>query len=67
MCATCGGTPCDWKVYGDEVLRGTNSIYEAELEQRKDLDNKIIRYSVYLLFMYMKYGHLIKRRRIKIS
>ena len=71
MCDICGGTPCDWEVYGHEILEDITEMYadeeSSQVENRTQVDNRTIRKSAYKLFVYSKYGHLGKGQRIKIS
>ena len=62
MCLTCGGTACDQDAHGDEFLRDTYYMYDAEPEQHTDLENKTVRHSAYRLFTQLKYVHLSKGR-----
>ena len=64
MCAVCGGTPCDWIVYGEEAVQDIEKEYSSELDT---IDNRTLRHSTYKLFIYSKYGFLGKGNRIKIA
>ena len=64
MCAVCGGTPCDWIVYGEEAVQDIEKEYSSELDT---IDNQTLRQSTYKLFIYSKYGFLSKGNRIKIA
>jgi hypothetical protein len=63
----CGGTPCDWEVYGEEVLEDITKIYIEYEEEASNVDNQTIRKSAYNLFVYRKYGHLGKGYRIRTA
>ena len=67
MCDICGGTPCDWDVYGEEVLEDIKKMYLEDEEEASNVDNRTIRKSAYKLFVYSKYGHLGKGNRIRIA
>ena len=64
MCAVCGGTPCDWIVYGEEAVEDIEKEFSSELNT---IDNRTLRHSTYKLFIYSKYGFLGKGNRIKIA
>lgn len=66
MCDTCGGTPCDWLVYGEEVLSDIQKAYDED-EVADNVENRTIRKSAYKLFVYLKYGHMGKGNRIQIA
>jgi hypothetical protein len=36
MCAVCGGTPCNWIVFGEEAVQDIEKEYSSELDT---LDN----------------------------
>ena len=40
MCDICGGTPCDWEVYGEDVLADITKMY---LEDEEEASNSLKR------------------------
>ena len=55
MCDICGGTPCDWEVYGHKILEDITEMYadeeSSQVENRTQVDNRTIRKSAYKLFV----------------
>ena len=66
ICEECGGTPCDWIKFGEEVLNEIELMYPAN-ERPSDLENKTICKSAYRMFTYLKHGFLGKGNRIPIG
>ena len=58
MCAVCGGTSCNWIVYGEEAVQDIENEYSSELDT---IDNQTLRHSTYKFFIYSKYRFLGKR------
>ena len=67
MCMVCGGTPCDWEVYGEGIVADLKAMYHLGEEEAPEADNRTIRKSAYRLFIYCKYGHLGKGNRVRIA
>ena len=52
MCAECGGTPCDWILYGNEIISGVELMYEEDPQKGQgDMENRCIRKSADTIFM----------------
>ena len=67
MCAVCGGTPCDWIVWGDEILSEVQLMYEEDPQKGQgEVENRCIRKSAYRYYIYAKHGFLGKGNRIRI-
>ena len=67
MCAECGGTPCDWILYGNEIISEVELMYEEDPQKGQgDVENRCIRKSAYQYYIYEKYGFLGKGNRIRI-
>ena len=46
MCAVCGGTPCDWIVYGDDIISEVQLMYNEDSQKGQgDVENRCIRLS----------------------
>ena len=69
MCEICGGTPCDWVQFGEELMEQVNLMYDINSSENREhtFRNSTIRKSAYRMFTYMKYGHLGKGNRIPIA
>jgi hypothetical protein len=75
-CYACGKTPCEWLEYGvdalDTIERRFNCAtaqsegYVVEIASDNKVRNKTIRFSLYRMFTYEKYGCLGKGNRMKI-
>ena len=63
----CGGTPCDWEVYGEEVVADIKEMYHLCEGETPEADSRTIKKSAYRLFVYSKYGHLGKGNRVRIA
>ena len=63
----CGGPPCNWGVYGEEVLADITKMYVEDEEEASNVDNWTIRKSAYKLFICSKYGCLGKDNKIRIK
>lgn len=61
FCEICGGSPCDWDRFGDEIKQQGASINEGQ-----DGRNSIILKAVYKVYRYLKFGHLGKGVSIHI-
>ena len=81
VCVHCGGTPCKWEEFGDEIAqreqemrRSMNLIVACDhngsqivnKNTKERLENKEMRKSMYRMFTYLKYGHLGRGVRIPI-
>ena len=42
MCDICGGTPCDWEVYGEEVLADITKMFIEDEEGASNVNNGTI-------------------------
>lgn len=62
MCYICGEKPCDWIQYGKELIQRGVEMFSGE----EMVSNKIIRKTVYRMYVYTKYGHLGKGKRVRI-
>ena len=68
MCPVCGGTPCDWIVYGEDVITQVELMYDEDPNKGDGtVQNNCIRKSAYRYFTYEKHGFLGKGNRIQIS
>ena len=75
-CYTCGKTPCEWLEYGVDALdtikqrfhcaTAQSEVYVVEILSDNKVKNKSIRFSLYRMFTYEKYGCLGKGNRMKI-
>jgi hypothetical protein len=75
-CYTCGKTPCEWLEYGVDALdtiehrfncaTAQTEGYVMEILSDNKVRNKTIRFSLYRMFTYEKYGCLGKGNRMKI-
>ena len=75
-CYTCGKTPCEWLEYGVEVLdaiekrfdcsEAKSNGYVVEIGSDNHVQNNKIRFSLYRMFTYEKFGCLGKGNRMKI-
>ena len=61
MCEHCGGAPCDWLVFEEEITDNISNMHMQET------NNTAIRKSAYKLYIYCKYGYLGKGNRMQIS
>lgn len=53
MCSVCGGTPCDWTVYGEGILSETGLMYEEDPHKGEGVvDNNHRRKSAYRYYIY---------------
>lgn len=80
VCVHCGGTPCEWDEFGDELAQRELKMYGSQSaivviedgsqlannKTKKRLDNKEMRKSMYRMFTYLKYGHLGRGVRIPV-
>ena len=81
VCVHCGGTPCKWEEFGDEIaqreqeMRRSLTVIGAcdhdgsqivDKNTKERLENKEMRKSMYRMFTYLKYGHLCRGVRIPI-
>ena len=76
VCVICGGSPCEWAEYGEELLgrqslmvrRGVDENGEDSLidSTGRPITNKKMRLYMYRLFTYLKFGHLGRGNRIPI-
>ena len=62
MCAVCGGTPCDWETFKDDVIKAMNDYKNMYV-----CKNSRIRKEGYKTFTLEKYGYLGRSNRIKIA
>ena len=69
MCKICGGTPCNWVQFGEELMEQVNLMCNINLSENREhtVCNSTIQKSTYRMFMYMKYGHFCKGNRIPIA
>ena len=66
MCAVCGETPCNWIVYGDDIISETELMYEEDPQKEEgEVENRFIRKLVYKYYIYEKHGFLGKGNRIR--
>jgi hypothetical protein len=61
FCCICGGKPCDWIQYGNELIQRVSGMFSGE-----QTANNIIRKTAYRMYVYGKYGHLGKGKRVRI-
>ena len=61
ICHICGEKPCDWICYGEDLIQRGETTFVSEI-----MTNNIIQKSIYSMYIYGKYGHLGKGRRICI-
>ena len=75
VCIYCANTPCEWHVYGQELLRNTALMHYRETRNGKEVvvdesgnevSNASMRKAMYRMFTYLKFGHLGKGNRIPI-
>ena len=81
VCVHCGGTPCEWEEFGDDIaqreqeMRKSLSLIVAcdhegsqivDRNTKQRLESKEMRKSMYRMFTYLKYGHLGRGVRIPI-
>ena len=68
MCDVCGGTPCDWSVYGSHLVSEVVLMYEEDPDKDVDnpVDNQYKRKSAYRYYIYEKHGFLGKGKRVRI-
>ena len=75
VCQICGGTPCEWVEFGDEVTGYSKRLYTHEVTEGvialKDPDGNVVpnskmRKALYKTFTYLKFGHLGRGNRIPI-
>ncbi len=74
-CLTCGKTPCEWLDYGVLTLGALTAKfncstaiehgYVVELATQKQVPNNKVRFAMYRMCTYEKYGFLGKGNRIK--
>ena len=65
MCAVCGGTPCDWIVYGNEIVSEVQLMYDEDPQKGQgDVKNRCIRKSAYQYYIHKKHGFLGKGNQI---
>jgi hypothetical protein len=64
-CEVCGGTPCDWDTYGEEVVATVQHTFES-VEAASATDNGPRRKAAYQAYTYLRHGHLGKGWRIPI-
>jgi hypothetical protein len=77
----CGGTPCQWDEFGDDLLEQANEMFVQTMSVADDgsavmvlvnkssgelVNNNTARYHLYKMFTYLKYGHLGKGNRVRI-
>jgi hypothetical protein len=73
---TCGKPPCEWLGYGVavldaineqfDVMPATTSVFVVEKGSGNEVSNNKIRFSLYQMFTYEKFGFLGKENRMKI-
>ena len=61
ICYICGEKPCDWIQYGEELIERGSETFSGET-----VSNNGIRKTVYRMYVYGKYGHLGKGKRVRI-
>ena len=75
VCIYCANTPCEWHVYGQELLRNTSLMHYRETRNGKEVvvddagnevSNASMRKAMYRMFTYLKFGHLGKGVRIPV-
>ena len=75
VCQICGGTPCEWVEFGEEVKEYSKRLYSHEdidgVIALTDRDGNVIpnnkmRRALYKTFTYLKFGHLGRGNRIPI-
>ncbi len=74
VCWLCGGTPCDWLEYSNELLQEIEEKYlknsngnRIDGATHEVVGMKKIRYALYRSFAYARYGWLGKNNRIKLG
>ena len=75
VCTICGGTPCDWDEYGEELTKQINMMYFREKHGNIDIvldegGNRLsysqMRKAMYRIFTRIKFGHLGRGVRIPV-
>ena len=81
VCVHCGGTPCEWEEFGDDIAQREQEMSKSlsvivacdsdgsqivDRNTKQRLQNKEMRKSMYRMFTYLKYGHLGRGVRIPI-
>jgi hypothetical protein len=74
VCLSCGGTPCDWVKYSEDVMKEVNEKFPVgedgvriNPDSLEAADNKKIRFALYRAFTYQCFGYLGKGNRIKLG
>lgn len=62
ICHICGEEPCDWNTYGEELLEEGGKLFEHE----EVITHSLVRKTIYRMYVYGKYGHLGKGKRVCI-
>jgi hypothetical protein len=73
VCEVCGGSPCEWKELGPEVVKITeeqfswsdNGVIVLD-EDGTPIERSTVRKAMYKLFTYLKFGHLGRGNRIPL-
>lgn len=72
VCSQCGGTPCEWDEYKEELLQCNTELLASDSSDNSLADNidpernSKMRKALYKSFTYIKFGHLGKGNRIPI-
>jgi len=66
VCELCNNVPCDWAMYGLEVVNHVIKDYTDDGRPLANTSNKQLRYYCYTAFTSMKHGYLGKKKRIPI-
>jgi hypothetical protein len=64
VCEHCNNVPCDWAMYGLEVVNHVIKDYTDDGHPLANTSNKQLRYYCYTAFTSMKHGYLGKKKRI---
>lgn len=73
VCPQCGGTPCEWDEYKDELLQCYTELLQSDASDNRSSEesnfdrNSRMRKALYKSFTYIKFGQLGKGNRIPIS
>jgi len=73
VCAVCEGYPCEWEEFAEQLIIQLDLTYPKngdgkymDNETHEELTPRNLRYFLYRQFTVLKWGHLGKRRRVKI-
>ena len=74
LCSVCGECPCEWIRYGELLIQSGEQQFPNVLREENVLQGDVhdavqrrkARKFVYRLYVYNRYGHLGRGRRVKI-